>query len=75
MELAFALQENPCRWFPRKVAVLRFCFTVLRHSTGPATDIAIRRAKYILSWQRIDDGDAEESHRAGVLSHNRTVSQ
>jgi hypothetical protein len=26
MELAFALQENPCRWFPRKVAVLRFCF-------------------------------------------------
>jgi len=23
--LAFALQENHCRWFPRKVAVLRFC--------------------------------------------------
>jgi hypothetical protein len=25
MELAFALQENPCCWFPKKVAVLRFC--------------------------------------------------
>jgi len=24
MELAFALQENPCHWFPRKVAVLRY---------------------------------------------------
>jgi len=24
MELAFAWQENPCRWFPRKVAALRY---------------------------------------------------
>jgi hypothetical protein len=24
MELAFALQENFCRWFLRKIAVLRF---------------------------------------------------
>jgi len=25
MELAFALQETSCRWFPRKIAVLRSC--------------------------------------------------
>jgi hypothetical protein len=31
MELAFALQENPYRWFLREVAALRFCFY------GPST--------------------------------------
>jgi len=33
-------------------------------SAGLATDIAIGRAKYILSWQRINAGDAEGLHRA-----------
>jgi hypothetical protein len=33
MELAFALQENPSRWFPRKITVLLkvSVFTVLQH--------------------------------------------
>jgi len=45
--VAFALQGNPCRRFPRKVAVLLLysAFTVLRHLRCPV------QAPYALAWR------------------------
>jgi len=33
--LSWRLEENPCRWLPRKIAVLRFCFHSLSTSEMP----------------------------------------
>jgi hypothetical protein len=52
MELAFALQENPCRWYPRKVAVLRFCF--YGPSTSKMSGVGILCARVCLPASRVD---------------------
>jgi hypothetical protein len=53
MELAFAaLQENPCRWFLRKVAVLRFC--LYSPSTSKMSDIGTLYIRVHLTASRVD---------------------
>jgi len=51
MELAFALQEN-CRWFPRKVAMLRFC--LYSPSTSKMSDVGTLCARVRLPASRVD---------------------
>jgi len=53
MELAFALQEkNPCRWFPRKVAVM--CPCLYSPSTSKMSDIGILCARVRLPASNVD---------------------
>jgi hypothetical protein len=52
MELAFVLQENPCRWFLRKVAVLRFC--LYSPSTFKMSDIGTLCIRVRLPASRVD---------------------
>jgi len=39
----FALQENPCRWFPRKIAILRSCLYI------PSTSEDVRHRQPVRS--------------------------
>jgi len=48
----FALHENPCRWFPREVAVLRSC--LYSPSTSQMSGIGTLCVRVHLSASRVD---------------------